>query len=95
VFLARPRRVVSVTVNPMAREYATVQIQDGVVFRVDTDAANGTPQAAQFDGFKRFPLVHALNKLDELGYTPLQGAVDHGQMHTAAANYTLLFVREK
>jgi hypothetical protein len=79
----------------MAKEYATVLVQDGVVYRVDTGAANGTAEATQFDGLKRFPLVNALNKLDELGYAPLQGAVDHGQMHTAGANYTLICVREK
>ncbi len=43
----------------MANEYATVQINVGVVYRVDTGAANGTPEAAQFDGLKGFPLVHS------------------------------------
>ena len=79
----------------MAKEYATVQIQDGVIYRVDTGAPNGSAEASQFTGLVRFPLVHALNKLDELGYTPLEGAIDHGDSHTAGANYTLLCVREK
>jgi len=79
----------------MAKEYATVLIQDGVIFRIDTGAPNGSPQAAQVDGLKKHPLVAALNKLDELGYTPLQGAIDHGEAHTAGANFTLICVREK
>jgi hypothetical protein len=85
----------SATVKLMAKEYATVQINAGVVHRIDTGAANGSPEAAQFDGLKGWPLVHALNKLDELGYVPLQGAIDHGLHHPGGAQYTLLFVREK
>lgn len=72
-----------------------MQIQHGVIFRVETGAPNGSPEASQFGGLARFPLVHALNKLDELGYTPLAGAIDHGEMQAAGANYTLLFAREK
>ena len=79
----------------MAKEYATVLVQDGVTLRLDTGAPNGSPEASQYDGLKGYPLVYALNKLDEFGYAPLQGAIDHGQMHTGGANYTLICAREK
>jgi hypothetical protein len=79
----------------MAKEYATVQINAGVIYRIDIGAPNSSLEATQFDGLKGFPLVHALNKLDELGFAPLQGAVDHGQYHPAGAQYTVLFVRDK
>jgi hypothetical protein len=76
-------------------EYATVQIDAGVIYRIDTGAPNGSPEAAQFDGLKRFPLVHALNKLDEPGFAPLAGAISHGDLHPGRASYTLMFSREK
>jgi hypothetical protein len=78
----------------MTKEYATVEIRDGLIFSVDIGAPNGSPEDAQFNGLKRFPLVYALNKLAELDYVPVQGAVDHGQ-HSGAPNYTVVFVREK
>jgi len=62
-----------------------VQIHDGRIDRIDTGAPNNAPVATQFDGLKGHPLVAALNKLAELGYAPLQGAIDHGNTHTAAA----------
>jgi hypothetical protein len=59
----------------MAKEYATVQIHNGAVLRVDIGATHGSPQDVQFDGLKGHPLVAALNKLDELGYAPHAGVV--------------------
>lgn len=79
----------------MAREYATVQVHNGVVFRVDTGAANRSPQDAQFDGLKGHPVVAALNKLAELDFQPLAGVVDHGEIHPGGASFTLIFAREK
>jgi hypothetical protein len=79
----------------MATEYATVQIQNGTVFRVDTGAANRSPEDVQFDGLKGHPLVAALNKLAELDYGPLAGAVSHGETHPGLASFTLIFSREK
>lgn len=80
----------------MASEYATIVIHDGTIWRIDIGAPNGSTEAAQFDGLKGFPLVYGLNKLDELGYSPLgAGVVDHGSTHAAAANYTVIFKREK
>ncbi len=79
----------------MAKEYATVEIQNGRIHRVGTDAPNGSATASQFNGLVGYPLVFALNKLDELGFVPLQGAIDHGEMQAAGANYTLICVREK
>jgi hypothetical protein len=79
----------------MAKEYATVQIDAGVIYRIDIGAPNGSPEAAQFDGLKGFPLVHALNKLDELGFAPLAGAISHGEVHPGRASYILIFSREK
>jgi hypothetical protein len=76
-------------------EYASVQIEGGKVYRIDTDAKNGSPAAAQFDGLKGYPPVLAFNKLAELDYVPLAGAVDHGNTNPGAANYTMFFVREK
>jgi hypothetical protein len=79
----------------MAKEYATVQINAGAIYRIDTGAPNGSPEAAQFEGLDKWPLVRALNKLDELGYSPLAGAVSHGELHPGLASYTLIFSREK
>ena len=62
---------------------------------MDTGAANESPVANQFTGLKGFPLVYALNKMDELGYAPLAGAIDHGDAPTPGTNYTLILVREK
>jgi len=76
-------------------EYASVQIEGGKIFRIDTGAENGTPAAAQFDGLKGYPPVFAFNKLAELDFTPLAGAIDHGDTPPRAANYTVFFVREK
>ncbi len=72
-----------------------MHINAGVIYRVDTGAANGSPEATQFDGLKGFPLVHALNKLDELGLAPRAGAISHGELHPGGASYTLIFSREK
>jgi hypothetical protein len=83
------------TVEFMAKEYATVQVHNGVIFRVDTGAANRSPQDVQFDGLKGFPVVAALNKLAEFDYTPLAGVVDHGELHPGGASFTLIFSREK
>lgn len=88
-------RPIFATVKVMAKEYATVLIQNGVVYRIDTGAKNATTEATQFDGLKGFPLVAALNKLAELDYAPLHGAIDHGAAHPAGANYTQIFVRDK
>jgi len=79
----------------MAKEYATIETQHGRIHRVGTDAPNGSAGASQFNGLASYPLVFGLNKLDELGYAPLQGAIDHGETQTAGANYTLICVREK
>jgi hypothetical protein len=79
----------------MAKEYATVQVDAGVIYRIDTGAPNASSEAAQFDGLKGFPLVHALNKLDELGFAPLAGAISHGEVHPGRASYLLMFSREK
>jgi len=76
-------------------EYASVQIECGKIFRIDIGAENGTPAAAQFDGLKGYPPVFAFKKLAELDFTPLEGAIDHGDTHPGAANYTVFFVREK
>ena len=65
----------------MPREYATVQVHNGSVLRIDTDAPNSSPQDVQFDGLKGHPLVAALNKLAELEYVPLAGAISHGELH--------------
>jgi hypothetical protein len=64
-------------------------------FFVQTGAANGTAEAAQFDGLTRHPLVAALNKLAEFDYAPLQRAIDHGEAHAAAASYVLICVRDR
>ena len=58
----------------MTREYATVLVQDGLIFRIDTGAPNGSLEAAQYAGLTGYPLVYALNKLDELGYAPQNAA---------------------
>ena len=79
----------------MAKEYATVQVHNGVIFRVDVGAPNRSAQDTQFDGLKGFPLVHALNKLAELDYIPLEGAISHGEIHPGGSSYTLIFSREK
>jgi hypothetical protein len=79
----------------MAKEYATVQVHNGVIFRVDIGAPNRSPEDAQFDGLKGHPLVAALNKLAEFEYVPLAGAISHGELHPGGASYTLIFSREK
>ena len=79
----------------MAKEYATVQVNNGTVFRVDTGAPNRSPEDTQFDGLKGHPLVAALNKLAEFEYVPLAGAISHGETHPSSANYILIFSREK
>ena len=79
----------------MAKEYATVQVHNGSLFRVDTGAANRSPQDIQFDGLKGHPVVAALNKLAELEYVPLAGAISHGELHPGGASYTLILAREK
>jgi hypothetical protein len=83
------------TVKAMAKEYATVQVHNGVIFRVDIGYPNGSPEDAQFAGLTKFPLVYALNKLAELEYVPLAGAISHGEIHPGGASYTLIFSREK
>jgi hypothetical protein len=79
----------------MAKEYATVQIHNGVIYRVDAGAPNRSAQDVQFDGLKGHPLVAALNKLDELDYVPLADAVSHGEQHPGGASFTLIFSCEK
>lgn len=79
----------------MAKEYATVQVHNGTIVRVDTGAANRSPQDTQFDGLKGHPVAAALNKLAEFDYQPLAGVVDHGELHPGGASFTLFFVREK
>ena len=71
-----------------------MQITNGVIYRIDADAPHGTPGAEQYDGLKGLPLVAALNKLAELDYAPVPGAIDHGQ-NTGAPNYTVLLARDK
>lgn len=79
----------------MAKEYATVQVHNGTIYRVDIGAANRSPEDVQFDGLKGHSLVAALNKLAELEYAPLAGAISHGELHPGGASYTLIFSREK
>ena len=73
-------------------EYASVQIDGGKIFRVDTAAKNAAPE---FDGLKGYPPVFAFNKLAELDFTPREGVIDHGDTHPGTANYTVFFVRER
>ena len=77
------------------KEYATVQINSGQVYRVDVGAPNGSGLAGQFDGLRGHTLVVALNKLAELGYTPLAGAIDHGEINPTGAQYTVILSRDK
>jgi hypothetical protein len=79
----------------MATEYATVQVHKGVIYHVDIGAANRSPQDMQFDGLTGQPVVAALNKLAELDYAPLAGAISHGEIHPGAASFTVFFAREK
>ena len=75
------------------KEYATVRVASGTVEGVNTGATHTSAEARQFDGLRH--LAEALNKLAELGYEPLSGAISHGEVHPGGANYTLILSRTK